>query len=178
MNIVHFKHIQILFIRKNPIIDKIDNVELAPEKQKSLSMQKSSDNICPVNNISCDIVYLHSISILNFCGIHKVNQFICEVVVRIKLNNRLKALIMGQTQLDSNTFLPVRDLLLAWLGSQTHLFHRKKKKTLIMSFLYFWAGISCCGLTNQPLSTWFWTWFHDSSELLEVLASNKIRSWL
>ena len=103
-------------------------MELAPEKQKSLSMQKSSDNICPVNNISCDIVYLHSISILNFCGIHKVNQFICEVVVRIKLNNRLKALIMGQTQLDSNTLLPVRDLLLAWLGSQTHLFHRKKKK--------------------------------------------------
>ena len=113
MNIVHFKHIQILFIRKNPIIDKIDNVELAPEKQNSLSMRKSSDNICPVNNISCDIVSLHSISILNFCGIHKVNQLICEVVVRIKLNNRRKALIMGQAQLDSNTFLPVRDLLLA-----------------------------------------------------------------
>ena len=71
MNIVHLKHIQILFIRNNPIIDEKDSMELALGMQKSLHIWKSSDNICPVNNITHDIVFLHSISILNFCGICK-----------------------------------------------------------------------------------------------------------
>lgn len=36
MNIVHLKHIQILFIRNNPIIDEKDRMELALGMQKSL----------------------------------------------------------------------------------------------------------------------------------------------
>ena len=72
--------------------------------------------------------------------------------MRIKLSNRCKPLIMGQAQLDSNTFLPVRNLFLAWLGSYTHLFHRKKKKrTLIMSFLYLFLSWHFLLWPHQPV---------------------------